>query len=388
MLIMTTIAPSSGVDRCYIENRAGFLPGILKDLLAVRSKVKKEMEQAELAGDMFTYNVCDAKQAAIKVICNSAYGFTGAKAGLFGCIPIAITTCMIGRLKIMFTKHEFELLGADIIYGDTDSVFAIWAHLSNQKDKSFEDIEMEIRYLSTMACERVTKKLGGVMSLAFEKLMYPYLLIGKKQYVGLWRWPKPKFFCKGTPNVRRDSCVIARDTIKKTFEKVMDPKCKAEDYLQPVLKTLKVFEDPNMDLRHLVKTVSKRAEYSNDNLYQVKLFKKLEKRRGTPIDEGTRVPYVFALPHGGTRGRKNLKETVTDDAEDVQHMLQHNIRPNRSYYLERQIWKPLQRFLVETKLVDAKLLDEPITKVLGMIDRQDHRNMSLADWMTPRKPSA
>lgn len=71
--------------------------------MAVRSKVKKEMEQAELMGDMFTYNVCDAKQAAIKVICNSAYGFTGAKAGLFGCIPIAITTCMIGRLKIMFS---------------------------------------------------------------------------------------------------------------------------------------------------------------------------------------------------------------------------------------------------------------------------------------------
>lgn len=29
MLIMTTIEPSSGIDRCFIENRAGFLPGIL-----------------------------------------------------------------------------------------------------------------------------------------------------------------------------------------------------------------------------------------------------------------------------------------------------------------------------------------------------------------------
>lgn len=57
-----------------------------------------------------------------------------------------------------------------------------------------------------------------------------------------------------------------------------------------------------------------------------------------PIDEGTRVPYVFALPNGGSRGRKNLKETVTDDAEDVQYMLQHNIRPNRSYYLVGMIF--------------------------------------------------
>lgn len=69
------------------------------------------------------------------------------------------------------------------------------------------------------------------------------------------------------------------DVVTNT-EKVMNPKFGPTEYLEPMHKALKVFEDPQMDLRHLVKTVSKRAEYSNDNLYQVKLFKKLEKRRG------------------------------------------------------------------------------------------------------------
>ena len=45
--------------------------------------------------------------------------------------------------------------------------------------------------------------------MEFEKVYYPYLLISKKRYAGLW-WTNTekadKKDCKGVESVRRDSC--------------------------------------------------------------------------------------------------------------------------------------------------------------------------------------
>jgi DNA polymerase elongation subunit (family B) len=119
-LILVARDPISNVTACFVQNRETILPNILKDMLAMRSAVKKELKAAKAAGDAFLADVLDARQAAIKVICNAAYGFTGAQAGYFGCIPIAITTCFLGRLKIMFTKRIVETTAAflgQVIYG-------------------------------------------------------------------------------------------------------------------------------------------------------------------------------------------------------------------------------------------------------------------------------
>lgn len=368
---------STGLTCCFVQNRGSFFPEILKSLMDARSAVKVQMEQAELVGDTFTAAVCDAKQAAIKVICNSAYGFCGARAGFFGTMVIAIATCLIGRMKIMQTKFEFEKLGAEIVYGDTDSVFAQWPALSGQTGKTPEEIEMEVRCVSTRACNRVSGLLPHPMKLEFEKCMKPFLLIKKKMYVGNWFWPKPKFFCKGTPNVRRDSCQIARDCIRDTFKAVLTKHDDTNHVLAPLRAALVMFRDPKMSLLHLKKSVAKKPMYATDNLIQVQLFKKLEARRGTPIDPGTRVPFVIALPRNGTRPRfKN--EKVTFDAEDVQYMIDHKIRADRSYYLEKQIWKPLGRFLCDTRLVPQETLDSLVKPVLEEIRRQDQGNATIS----------
>lgn len=57
--------------------------------------------------------------------------------------------------------------------------------------------------------------------MEFEKVYWPYLLITKKRYAGVY-YTKPdtydKIDTKGMENVRRDNCQLIRDMIDKTLD--------------------------------------------------------------------------------------------------------------------------------------------------------------------------
>ena len=69
----------------------------------------------------------NARQLAIKVFLNSAYGGTGAQRGPFPCIDIASSITYLARIMIVYTiKKALELfkernIDAKLVYGDTDS---------------------------------------------------------------------------------------------------------------------------------------------------------------------------------------------------------------------------------------------------------------------------
>jgi DNA polymerase delta subunit 1 len=60
-------------------------------------------------------------QNAIKVTCNSVYGFCGASKGYLPVVPIAASVTATGRKMIEATaKKVVELVpGSEVIYGDT-----------------------------------------------------------------------------------------------------------------------------------------------------------------------------------------------------------------------------------------------------------------------------
>ena len=59
------------------------------------------------------------------------------------------------------------------------------------------------------------------ISLEFEKVYCPYLLMNKKRYAGLL-WTKPDKFdkmdCKGIETVRRDNCSLIKETVQSTLD--------------------------------------------------------------------------------------------------------------------------------------------------------------------------
>ena len=73
---------------------------------------------------------------------------------------------------------------AEVIYGDTDSVMV-----------KFGPTDLEtVMAMGSEAAEFVTQKFIKPIKLEFEKVYFPYLLISKKRYAGLY-WTKvgPQF---------------------------------------------------------------------------------------------------------------------------------------------------------------------------------------------------
>jgi len=69
----------------YVQHVEGVLPRICKNLLTARKKAKKEMA---LTDDPVRKGLLNGKQLALKVSCNSVYGFTGAgKTLLYTSLP-------------------------------------------------------------------------------------------------------------------------------------------------------------------------------------------------------------------------------------------------------------------------------------------------------------
>src|ERR1700733_9888030 len=101
-------------------------------------------------------------------------------------------------LQAISLIHSEQKWGAEVVYGDTDSIFVYLP--GKTKDEAF-DIGEEIAKLVTDANPRPIK-------LKFEKVYHPCVLLAKKRYVGFKyehrKQAEPEFDAKGIETVRRD----------------------------------------------------------------------------------------------------------------------------------------------------------------------------------------
>lgn len=200
--------------------RKGLLSQILEELLTARKRAKKELATET---DPFKKAVLNGRQLALKISANSVYGLTGASNGKLPCLAIASSTTSYGRQMIEKTKEEVEAKftiangyahDAKVIYGDTDSVMV-----------KFGVQELaEAMKLGQQAADFVSQKFIKPIKLEFEKVYFPYLLINKKRYAGLF-WTNPdkydKMDSKGIETVRRDNCRLVQTVIETVLKKIL-----------------------------------------------------------------------------------------------------------------------------------------------------------------------
>jgi DNA polymerase elongation subunit (family B) len=179
---------------------------------------------------------------------------------------------------------------------------------------------------------------------------------------------------KGTANVRRDVCELARECIGDTLTAVVTMPDDHKAHLAPIIKACAELANPDVSLERLARTVAVRAAYSSDNLLQVRLFKKIEQRRGQPLDVGSRVPFVITLPNGGRRLRRK-DDKLANDGEDITYMRDNGVRADRGYYLEKQILNPLMRYV--SVLIPPKEINRIVQKASDAIYVQTSRNRTL-----------
>ncbi|XP_055629007.1 DNA polymerase delta catalytic subunit [Toxorhynchites rutilus septentrionalis] len=314
--------------------RKGILPEILESLLAARKRAKADLK---VETDPFKRSVLDGRQLALKISANSVYGFTGAQVGKLPCLEISGSVTAYGRTMIEQTKQEVEQRytaengyenDAIVIYGDTDSVMV------NFGVKSLER-SME---LGREAAEYVSAKFVKPIKLEFEKVYYPYLLINKKRYAGLY-FTRPerydKMDCKGIETVRRDNSPLVANLMNSCLQKLLidrNPEGAVEHAKQIIADLL----CNRIDISQLVITKElAKTDYAAKQAH-VELANKMKKRdAGSAPKLGDRVPYVIIT------AAKNTPAYMK--AEDPMYVLENSVPIDANYYLENQLSKPLLR---------------------------------------------
>lgn len=208
-----TIRTPAGFYFVKAEYQRGLLPEILSELLEARSKAKKDMKDAK---DTLLKNVLNGRQLALKISANSVYGFTGAQVGQLPCLEISSSVTAFGRDMIEMTKKRVEekFPGSLVIYGDTDSVMVKFPTSSVE----------EAMKLGREAAQYVSTFFHKPISLEFEKVYYPYLLMQKKRYAGMY-WSNPTKFdkmdAKGIETVRRDNCPLVAVVVSEVLRHIL-----------------------------------------------------------------------------------------------------------------------------------------------------------------------
>jgi DNA polymerase delta subunit 1 len=225
---------------------------------------------------------------------NSVYGFTGAQVGKLPCLEISQSVTSFGRTMIESTKQYVEdkftvkngyPFDAKVIYGDTDSVMVKFG-VSKLEDAM---------NLGKEAAEYVSSTFVKPIKLEFEKCYFPYLLISKKRYAGLY-FTRPdkydKMDCKGIETVRRDNSPLVSNLIGVCLQKLLierDPQG-AIDYAKQTISDLLC---NRIDISHLVitKELTKTDKEYSAKQAHVELANKMRKRDpGSAPHLGDRVP--------------------------------------------------------------------------------------------------
>jgi len=331
-------------DVCFVttKKRVGILPEILEQLLNERKRVKKLRKQyAEKSMD---YAVLDGRQLALKVCANSVYGFTGAGMGYLSEKRIASSVTRVGRGMANHTKwmceDKYKDHGLQIVYGDTDSVFAEIPASMCDTNCSQEELIVKVDKIGIEMGKYCTKAFLPPNDLEYEKFYYPLLLKGKKRYAGHKFEPglMPKLDVKGFECVRRDFAPI----VSKTQKIILVKLCKdndiqgAIDYAREIVVKLLQNEIPIEDLTMSKQLTRKPEDYKNPSPH-TELAKRLIATQPAHIapKPGDRIDYLI---RPGYKGEKTFQRAITP--EDVR---EGRASVDSRWYLSNQLQKPLQR---------------------------------------------
>ena len=328
------IAPN-GIMYAKPGIRKSLLAKMLGEILETRVMVKSGMKADK--DDKSLQRLLNNRQLALKLIANVTYGYTSASfSGRMPCSEIADSIVQTGREtleKAIALIHSVERWGAEVVYGDTDSLFVYLK--GRTKDEAF-DIGNEI-------AKTVTDMNPRPVKLKFEKVYLPCVLLAKKRYVGFKYETKnqivPDFDAKGIETVRRDG-TPAEQKIEEQALKILFRSAdlsRVKSYFQR--QCMKIMRGKVSVQDFCFAKEVKLGTYSDRGLPPpgalISTRRMLEDPRAEP-QYGERVPYVVIT---GAPGARLIDRCVAPD------VLLHNDNDelDAEYYISKNLIPPLER---------------------------------------------
>ncbi|KAJ4286287.1 DNA polymerase zeta [Kalmusia sp. IMI 367209] len=328
------IAPN-GLMYVKPDMRKSLLAKMLGEILETRVMVKSGMKEDK--EDKTLQQLLNNRQLALKLLANVTYGYTSASfSGRMPCSEIADSIVQTGREtleKAVALIHSVERWGAEVVYGDTDSLFIYLK--GRTRDQAFT-IGEEI-------AEAVTKANPQPIKLKFEKVYHPCVLLAKKRYVGFKyesrQQKEPEFDAKGIETVRRDGTPAEQKIEEKALKilfRTSDLSQVKEYFLQQCTKIMEgriSIQDFLFAKEVKLGTYSDRGPPPPGALIATKRM--LMDPRSEP-QYGERVPYVV------TTGAPNARLIDRCVSPDVLLQNEH-IELDAEYYILKNIIPPLER---------------------------------------------
>lgn len=362
----------------------GILPRVLYDLVDQRNKAKADMKKEK---DEFKKAVFNARQLALKVVCNSVYGFTGAPEN-YPMVAIAESVTLTGqqmnvlsqdlaRKRILETiyadtpeaaayRASFGIVGGienfDVIYGDTDSIMIKLGFPSINTADPIETprIMGEVIRVYTDLATHISAKFTPPIRLEAEKILYPFLLLSKKKYAGLY-WTEPShprqpdpMHIAGIESVRRDWCSLVKIVVETSLDLILIKRDVpgAITFVKSIISELLT---NRVDISHLILSKQLSTDYKSKQPH-AELAERMRKRDpGTAPNVGDRVPYVII--------QSGMRDKIFEKTEDPIYAMEHDLIIDAKYYVEKQLAGPVRRiFGPLVKDVDAEILSGEHTR--------------------------
>ncbi|EOO01835.1 putative dna polymerase zeta catalytic subunit protein [Phaeoacremonium minimum UCRPA7] len=328
------IAPN-GMMYTKVEIRKSLLAKMLTEILETRVMVKSGMKQDK--DDKTLQQLLNNRQLALKLLANVTYGYTSASfSGRMPCSEIADSIVQTGRETLeraIAYIHSVERWGAEVVYGDTDSLFVYLK--GRTKDQAF-DIGNEI-------AKAITDMNPRPIKLKFEKVYHPCVLLAKKRYVG-YKYEtrdqaKPEFDAKGIETVRRDGTPaeqkIEEKALRLLFETADLSQVKAyfQKQCEKIMRGQVSIQDFCFAKEVKLGTYSDKGPPPPGALISTKRM--LADARAEP-QYGERVPYVVIT--GGPRARLIDRCVAPEDLLNNSH-----VQLDAEYYISKNLIPPLER---------------------------------------------
>jgi DNA polymerase elongation subunit (family B) len=311
--------------------------------------------------DDFQKAVLDGLQVAYKVTANSLYGQCGAKTSPIYMKDIAACTTATGRKMILMAKEFLEKnFDANIVYGDTDSIFAMFPN----KDENGHPLKGKAAIMTSIktaveASKQFKKFLKAPHDLEYEKTFWPFVLFSKKRYCAN-KYEFDDEHCKlnsmGIVLKRRDNAHI----VKKVYGGILDIILNEQDIKKSVTflkETLNSLVEGKYPLDDLVITKSLRADYKDPEKIAHKVLAERmgERDPGTKPQVNDRIPFVY-IQVDEKKGQRILQGNRIEHPDYVKTK---NLKPDYEFYITNQIMKPvLQLYALALEDLDGYRKDE------------------------------
>ena len=251
----------------------------------------------------------------------------------------------------------------DVIYGDTDSVFFcanIFNNQTGEKIKNKFALEIAIN-LGIWASIMICTILPNPMQQAYEKVLWPFIIQGKKRYVGnLYEKNPNKFYQKsmGIELKRRDNAPIVKyacseivnqilnkhssqgacDAVRNILHNIITGKYEMDKFI--ITKTLKGNALTQKERDAEEKKPKEQRTYADRTriVHAVLADRIADRDPGNKPSSNDRIPYMYIET-------KTEPKLQGDRVETPEYIIANNLKVDYLFYITNQIQTPALKFL-------------------------------------------